>query len=79
MILDRNPMLPIVLNPNVGVAPGTTTMTLGATRYMPYTEIERLRGLAGLGAVAPRWGLILFAGIATFASVVGYKYWRRSR
>jgi hypothetical protein len=78
MIMDRPPSLPIVLNPNVGVAPGTTTMTLGATRYMPYAEVERLRGLDGLGTIAPpRWGLILFAGLGIFAAVLGYQRWRR--
>jgi hypothetical protein len=117
----------ILVNPTVGVAPGTTTMTIGglatqatfgecapdpvrqytsplhvrsgngiaitsmenitpslgglaesSTMYMPYTEIERLRGLGALGVVAPpRWGLILFAGLATFAAVLFLRRRRR--
>lgn len=67
----------IVLNPNVGVAPGTTTMTLGRT-WWPYTDGGKLRGFAGLGTIAPpRWGLIAFAGLGVFASVLAYKHWRR--
>jgi hypothetical protein len=67
----------ILLNPNVGVAPGTTTMQLGTT-YFPYTEMERLRGLQGLGVVGPpRWGLVLFAGLGVFAAVLGYRRWLR--
>jgi len=97
----------ILLNPNVGVAPGTTTMQLGecppdpvarytampvvqtsavvdesasgphSTLYYPYAEMERLRGLHGLGMIAPRWGLIAFAGLAIFAGVLGYRRFRR--
>jgi hypothetical protein len=76
MIMDRPPSLPIVLNPNVGVAPGTTTMQLGrSTMYNPYSTIENLRGrgFAGLGETPPRWGLVLFAGLGVFAAVLAYK------
>jgi len=100
----------ILVNPNVGVAPGTTTMTVGGlstkatfgeaacapdpvrqytsplavktnldfasdwatpTVYYPYVDTERLRGLGSLGiASPPRWGLVLIAGLATFAAVL---------
>jgi hypothetical protein len=60
----------ILLNPNVGVAPGTTTLQLGRTTYDPYADPVRLRGLRGLGALTPRWGLVLFAGLATFAGAL---------
>jgi hypothetical protein len=94
----------IILNPNVGVAPGTTTMQLGAcsadarrgytaapyaqtsvtadnggTIMNPYADIPLLRGLRGLGITAPRWGLVLFAGLATFALVLGARHWQRRR
>ena len=108
----------IILNPTVGVAPGTTTMTLGAPcppdepwmytsppvvssetatvtfgpppppdprpvraeingiTYDPYGTESRLRGLGG---TTPRWGLVLFAGLATFAAVFGISYWRSKK
>jgi hypothetical protein len=68
----------IILNPNVGVAPGTTTLQLGERRYYPYADYERLRGLGSLGALTPRWGLVLFAGLATFAGSL-YLHRRRRR
>lgn len=83
----------IIMNPNVGVAPGTTTMQLGEqpTLWWPYENAARLRGLntiewpygdvtrlRGLGAVgAPRWGLVLVAGIAAFSIMLVLR--RRSR
>lgn len=123
----------IILNPTVGVAPGTTTMQLGIapmvlgpgpcgpngcpplgapcppdepwmytsppvvssetatvtfgpppppdkktgpTALDPYGTESKLRGLGG---TTPRWGLVMFAGLATFAAVLGVGYWRRRR
>ncbi|MGH7175762.1 MAG: hypothetical protein ACREJC_00150 [Tepidisphaeraceae bacterium] len=103
----------ILLNPTVGVAPGTTTMQLGGAcppdpvHLSPFTmtmpeivapamapitsaaadasngagywvilpDNEKLRGLSDAGA--PRWGLVLFAGLTAFVGVFGYRYWRR--
>jgi hypothetical protein len=47
-------------------ASGSSTPTV----YFPYAEMERLRGLRGLGATAPRWGLVLFAGLGVFATML---------
>lgn len=75
-----------VLTQTVGVAPGTTTMQLGAAQdniYMdPYSDDVRLRGLGDdttATADAPRWGLALFAGFVVFASVVGFNFVRSKR
>jgi hypothetical protein len=100
----------IIMNPTVGVAPGTTTMQLGAApcppdepwmytsppqvssalatmtfgpppppdvrpqAFDPYGTESRLQGLGQSGTT--RWGLIAFAGLATFAAVLGYGYYR---
>lgn len=106
----------IILNPTVGVAPGTTTLQLGGTKsgftclggdcpqnpaqtyaspldlmtrlpsgtanpvapgwyWDPYVNNERLNGLRGPSAPI-RWGLVVFAGLAVFAGVVGYRQLR---
>jgi hypothetical protein len=104
----------MIFTPTVGVAPGTTTMSLGDCppdelwRYTvppqvitglpsgvvapasaadvitpgavaatnPYGTESQLRGL---GELTPRWGVVLFAGIATFATVLGISWLRRRR
>lgn len=82
----------IILNPSVGVAPGTTTMQLGDSNdiamvtgpvpdqsivYVPYENPIKLRGLGAIGA--PRWGLVLAAGIAAFSIMLGLRRWRPRR
>jgi hypothetical protein len=73
--------------PYVGVAPGTTTMTLGAAKraarrvrqrvwWNPYVDIPTLRGL---GQPTVRWDLFALALGASFAGVVGYAYWRHRK
>jgi hypothetical protein len=101
----------IHFTPTVGVAPGTTTMQLGAApcppdepwmytsppqvsselatktfepappdlvrqskAFDPYGTESRLQGLGQ--TTSPRWGLVAFAGLATFAAVLGIGYWR---
>src|SRR5690242_3690821 len=47
-------------------------------RWNPYATESKLRGLGSFwGDAAPRWGVILFAGIMTFATVLGIGYLRR--
>ena len=130
----------IQLNPTVGVAPGTTTMTLGdcppdelnhyvvppvvttgypsgvtpdgitagtvyypspsglapggvdsslvmpsmgmnGTHWNPYQDLPQLKGLGDDGSDdgSTRWGLVLFAGLATFAAAFGLLYLRRKK
>jgi hypothetical protein len=70
----------IVFTPTVGVSPGTTTMTLGAApmqTFDPYGTGSRLRGLGQ--TTTTRWGLVVFAGLATFAAALGYGYYRNRK
>ena len=68
--------------PSVGVAPGTTTMSLGTPRtqilYDPYgTESQLRSGLRGLGEA--RVGVGVVAAALAFAAVLGYGCWHRRR
>jgi len=78
----------IILNPTVGVAPGTTTMALSGQRqtfYNPYGTESQLRaglrglttGLRGLGEA--RIGVGVVAAALAFAAVIGYGFWQRQR
>lgn len=82
----------LTFTPTVGVAPGTTTMTLGRpsgelvclggpcepTFYDPYATESQLRsGLRGLGEA--RVGVGVVAAALAFAAVLGFGFWKRRK
>jgi len=78
--------------PYVGVAPGTTTMTLGAAKRAARNARRAMRKarpsafwwnpyvdiptMRGLGQSTVRWDLFALGLGAAFAGVVGYAWWR---
>lgn len=53
-----------------------------AAGFFPYATIEELKGralngLSDASDIAPRWGLVVLAGFAVFAAVLGFQRFRR--
>ncbi len=58
--------------PRYWVGEGASELSGPVTYWNPYAVLPQLRGLGQAGG--PRWSLVLFTGLATFAVVFGVRY-----
>jgi hypothetical protein len=69
--------------PPGGVDPSLVMSSMGmnGTQWNPYQDLPQLRGLGDDSGddSSLRWGLALFAGVATFAAAFGFLYLRRKK